>query len=265
VSWFQSETAVEPVDASRWTAHVSDRWNIGDNPNGGYLAAIAVGALCRISPHPDPISVTAHFLRPGGGGQPAEVLADVVRSGRTITTARASLVQGGTARVEVLAAFADLSASSSPIDEALSVQRPVVPAPESCVSRSDTEQGVALPILDRLDVRIDPGQARAGQAGAAEVTGWIRLADGAEADVRSLLLFADAFPPSLFGLLGAVGWVPSVELTVHVRSRPAPGWVLGRFSTSDLRDGRMVEDGALWDSSGELVARSRQLGLLLPR
>ena len=165
----------------------------------------------------------------------------------------------------MLAAFADLSASSSPIDDALSIPRPFVPAPETCVSRSDTEQGVALPILDRLDVRIDPDQARAGQAGAAEVTGWIRLADGAEADVRSLLLFADAFPPSLFGLLGAVGWVPSVELTVHVRSRPAPGWVLGRFSTSDLRDGRMVEDGTLWDSSGELVARSRQLGLLLPR
>jgi acyl-CoA thioesterase len=51
---------------------------------------------------------------------------------------------------------------------------------------------------------------------------------------------------------------------VHVRARPAPGWMLGRFVTEDLRDGRMVEDGWLWDAEGTLIARSRQLAMLLP-
>jgi len=77
------------------------------------------------------------------------------------------------------------------------------------------------------------------------------------------VLFADAFPPSLFGSLGVVGWVPTIELTVHVRRRPAPGWILGRFATRDLGGDRMIEDGQLWDETGALVARSRQLGLLL--
>ncbi|MFN5883661.1 MAG: thioesterase family protein, partial [Burkholderiales bacterium] len=70
------------------------------------------------------------------------------------------------------------------------------------------------------------------------------------------------FPPSVFGLLGAVGWVPTVELTVHVRRRPAPGWMLGQFRTLDLSDGRMIEDGWVWDSQGQLVVQSRQLALV---
>jgi acyl-CoA thioesterase len=56
--------------------------------------------------------------------------------------------------------------------------------------------------------------------------------------------------------------VPTVALTVQVRRRPAPGWMLGRFWSQDLRDGRVIEDGALWDAQGHLVAQSRQLALV---
>jgi acyl-CoA thioesterase len=65
--------------------------------------------------------------------------------------------------------------------------------------------------------------------------------------------------------LMGLGWVPTIELTVHVRCRPSTGWILGRFRTVDLIDGRMIESGALWDSSGMLVAQSRQIGLVLNR
>jgi acyl-CoA thioesterase len=254
------------VGDDRWTAHVSDRWCIGDNSNGGYLVAIAVRAMLQRSPHADPISVTTHFMRPGSGGGPADVSTEILRSGRTLTTARAIVSQNGSARLEVLAAFSDLPAASSGESSqthSLTSPMPVIPPPDQCVLRSGEEQGIELPILDRLDVMIHPGQARAKQAGRAEVSGWIRHADGAEPDPLSLLVFADAFPPSLFGLLGVVGWVPSVELTVHVRRRPQPGWILGRFTTTDLHDGRMIEDGTLWDESGALVAQSRQIALLL--
>ena len=98
----------------------------------------------------------------------------------------------------------------------------------------------------------------------AETPGWIRFRDGRPPDLLALALFADAFPPSIFGLLGRVGWVPTIELTVHFRARPAPGWVRGRFLTDDLTDGRMIETGELWDAAGTLVARSRQLALLVP-
>ncbi len=58
--------------------------------------------------------------------------------------------------------------------------------------------------------------------------------------------------------------MPTVELTVHLRRHPRPGWVRARFTCDDLAGGRMVESGTLWDEGGAVVARSRQLGLLLP-
>jgi hypothetical protein len=46
---------------------------------------------------------------------------------------------------------------------------------------------------------------------------------------------------------------------VHVRARPAPGMLLTRFTTRALIGGYLEEDGELWDSTGTLVAISRQL------
>lgn len=53
----------------------------------------------------------------------------------------------------------------------------------------------------------------------------------------SLPLFADASPPSLFARFGSVGWVPTIELTVHLRRRPVDGWVRARFECDDLVGG----------------------------
>ena len=260
MSDFDEETRLEPAGENSWSGNVHPSWNIGANPNGGYLLALAVAALRRADPrHPDPLSVTVHFLRPGLAGQPCRVDVQILRSGRTLSTGRATLYQDGVARLEVLAALGDLSADAEPT---VSMPAPAMPPPQDCVSRSGGEQGVVLPILDRVDIRLHPDEARAGAAGKAQVRGWIRFHDGRPPDPTAAVLFVDAFPPAVFGLLGMVGWVPTIELTVHVRRRPAAGWMLGRFRTRDLIDGRLIEDGALWDSAGNLVAQSRQLALV---
>lgn len=263
MSHFDHETVLHPCGQHSWTGRVHPGWSIGANPNGGYLLALAVAGLRQAVPqHPDPLSVTVHYLRPGSADQPCRVDARVLRTGRTLSTARATLVQDGTPRIEVLAALGDLGSDAEP---ELAVPAPEMPPPERCVPRSAGEQGIELPILDRLDILLHPNEARAGAAGKAQVTGWIRFRDGRPADTLASLLFVDAFPPAVFGLLGAVGWVPTVELTVHLRRRPAAGWMLGRFRTSDMVGGRLVEDGVLWDSQGRLVAQSRQLALVRQR
>jgi hypothetical protein len=88
--------------------------------------------------------------------------------------------------------------------------------------------------------------------------GWIRFVDGREADCRSTAIFADSFPPTVFNV-GPAAWVPTLELTVHIRGRPAPGWLQCRFQTRYLINGYLEEDGEVWDSRGQLVAQSRQL------
>jgi len=260
---FAKETALTGAAEGHWNGHVSPDWGIGDNPNGGYLVAIAIQALKQISPqHPDPLSITTHFLRPGLPDQDCEVRVESIRTGRTVSNSRATLYQDGKARIEVSAVMGDLGPASS-VEPVLALSAPEIPPPERCIERSGKEQGVELPLLNRLNILLHPDEAHAGAAGKAQVSGWIGFKDGMDPDSTSAIVFADAFPPSVFGLLGVVGWVPTLELTVHVRRRPAPGWILGQFATSDLTDGRMVENGCLWDSAGHLIAQSRQMALVL--
>ena len=264
MSFFDDDTRVLPTDTpGRYAGQVQPAWNIGANPNGGYLLALAAQAMRQRTPtQPDPLSITVHYLRPGLSGQPCRIETQLLRSGRTLNTVRATLVQDGSARLELLAAMGDLGEPSAAAPPRLSMPMPDVPPPEACPTRSAPAQGVGLPILERSDVRLHPAQAAPGAAGQARISGWIRFVDGRAPDALACLLMADAFPPAVFGLLGMVGWVPTLELTVHLRRRPVPGWLLGRFWSQDLSDGRVIEDGALWDASGQLVVQSRQLALV---
>lgn len=228
------------------------------------MVACAMGCVAATLPHPDPITITTHFLRPGLANEPYEVTVEVLRTGRTMSTARATLSQAGKSRVEVLCAYADLTQNVGVAHE-LNIAPPSLPPPEECVGRSEETQGIHLPILDRLDVRLHPQQAVPGGSNTAEMTGWIRFTDNTAPNSHTLPLFADAFPPSVLSALGVVGWVPTLELTVHIRRRPAPGWVRAQLLTQDLTAGRMIESGMLWDSNGALVAQSRQLGLVKPQ
>lgn len=258
---FDEETKLIPVDETRWRTHVSSQWHIGDNPNGGYLLAPLARAMASVSGHPDPLSITTHYLRPGTGDADAEVEVELIRTGRTVGSVRGRLIQDGKTRIESIAAFADLSNTDSVVE--IDTPLAVVPAPDDCVSRSDLEQGVDLPIMNRLDVRVHPDHAIAGSGREAEITGWIRFSDGRPVDAMALTLFADAFPPPLFSKVGYIGWVPTIELTVHVRRRPVEGWIRGHFRTSDASGNRTIEDAWLWDESGALVAVARQVGLVL--
>ena len=254
-------TAARPT--ARFTGQVHPAWNIGANPNGGYLLALAAQALRQAAPgQPDPLSITAHYLRPGLAGQPCHITTQLLRGGRTLSTLRATLAQAGQPRLELLAAMGRLGAADTAPPPVLMPPRPELPPPEACIGRSASAQGVDLAILGQLDVRLQPDEAVPGAAGRARVSGWIRFADGRPPDLLACLLMADGFPPAVFGLLGSVGWVPTIELTVHLRRHPAPGWLLGQFCAHDLSDGRVVEDGALWDARGQLVAQSRQLALV---
>lgn len=270
---FDRETASTPIGPGLRSGLIRPDWNIGDNPNGGYaLASVLRAVRSELGDEwPDPIAVNTHFLRPALAGREAEFRVETVRTGRRTATVRGALVQDGKERVETIATFGRLSsddprpASTGDDPGALSDVTPEVPelpGPDECVGRSTLAQGVSLPLMSRVEVRIVPEYSEPGTADHAATAGWIRFADGREPDPLSLPLFADCFPPTAFSLFGRIGWVPTIELTVHVRARPRPGWLKATFSTTDVANGFLVEDGRLWDSSDTLVAQSRQLALV---
>jgi hypothetical protein len=94
------------------------------------------------------------------------------------------------------------------------------------------------------------------------VRGWLRPRDAEPVTSDFLLMAVDAFPPTSFNANLPIGWTPTVELTAHVRAVPADGWLRCHFSTRFITGGFMEEDGEIWDSTGRLVAESRQLALV---
>jgi acyl-CoA thioesterase len=255
-SEFDEAVRVDPAGpgAGRFQAEITDRWNIGNAPNGGYLVSVVLAAVGVSVARPDPVAVSAHFPSRTVPG-PAEIEVEVLREGGH-SAAAARLLQESQTRVHVVATFGDLGTASGPTT--VLEPTPVFAPPEECVR---AEGPVAPEFVRRFDLRLTPETAvwaTSKPSGTPEMCGWIRLADGREPDTAILPLVADAFPPTLFNLM-QTGWVPTIELTVHVRGRPAPGWLQCRFRTRYLIEGYLEEDGEVWDSTGRLVALSRQL------
>ncbi len=119
-------------------------------------------------------------------------------------------------------------------------------------------------MMAKLASRIYPGDEgfrRGAPTGEARIRGWFAFADHEPIDAIALLLVADAFPPPVFNTGLPVAWAPTVELTVHIRGVPAPGPLRCSFRSRFVHDGLLDEDGEIWDSTGVLVAQSRQLAL----
>ena len=119
--------------------------------------------------------------------------------------------------------------------------------------------------ISKIDLRLHPDDAgfvRGMPSGMMRVSGWFRLRDEPVVDTLGLLVAVDAFPPTIFNASLPVGWTPTVELTAHIRARPAPGWLRCVFTTRFVTGGFIEEDGEVWDDTGTLVAQSRQLALV---
>ena len=119
--------------------------------------------------------------------------------------------------------------------------------------------------IERFDYLMPPdiAQGALGQpTGEAVARGRMRFADGRPPDLWSMPCFADGFPPAVFQL-GHYGWAPTLELTIHFRARPSPGWLTVDLAARHLLNGTFEEDCNIWDTQGRLVAMSRQLGRTL--
>jgi hypothetical protein len=264
-SEFDRDTVVTLREPGVYDIDLSAGWTIINAVNGGYLLAVLGRALADALPHSDPFTISAHYLTASQPG-PAVVRTDVVRTGRTLSTGQASLFQYDDEgreieRIRVLASYGDLD--TLPDDVRTTARPPAIPPIDQCFGPQDAPAPVpgSSAIADRLFLKLDPstlGWALGAPSGKGEMRAWFGLADGRDADPLSLLLAVDALPPTAFEI-GLSGWVPTVELTVHVRSRPAPGPLRVSITTRNLAGGFLEEDAEVWDSADRLVAQSRQL------
>ncbi|MGV1007775.1 MAG: thioesterase family protein [Dermatophilaceae bacterium] len=271
---FDRAIALNPTgDASVATAVIDDAWRIGNGINGGVLMAIGALALRRVldedGRHPDPLALSAYFLTPPQTGE-LSVATQVLRAGRTMSTGQFVLSQPDQdgrpqERMRGLATFGDLTERAHPLVR--SEPPPDMPSVDECLAspQRGSYRGIRYTmtstLLERVDLRLDPacaGWLHGEPSHEGVIRGWLRLADGRPPDVLSLLWALDAMPPVAFDL-GLIGWTPTLEFTGHLRAHPAPGWLQIVTTTANVAGGLMEEDARIWDSTGRLVALSRQL------
>jgi acyl-CoA thioesterase len=257
---FDADTAVHADGDHRYAATLSDRWTaIGGTPNGGYMLAVALRALRAEMPLPDPLVTSAYFLRPGLVG-PAEIRTEVVRAGRRAATGEARLVQDGKEIVRLLATFGDLDQADG--RTLVLGEAPRLPAPDQTPDVLDGKGMPGVSITEQLEYRAPelPGWAKGAPGGDPSLEFWMRFKDGRDPDPLALAALVDGAAPAVLDI-GAPGSA-TMELTVHVRARPRPGWLACRTQTRHVIGGFHEEDFEIWDSAGRFVAQSRQFALL---
>jgi acyl-coenzyme A thioesterase PaaI-like protein len=255
--------ALATADSRAFRGHLTGYWNAGSRPNGGYIMALGARAMSLALPFADPFTVTCHFL---SACEEADVQIDVepIRSGRSLATATALLAQGKE-RARFIGTYGRFGDAVGPTN--VSIGPPAMPPPEQCIPAARSlPTGAVLPVTDYVDILYPPHTTVAAEgktSGRAEVAAWFRMRDGRDPDPFVLFLAADAFAPAVLEL-GLRGWSPTIELTVHVRQAPAPGWLRVNRATRVLSNGYFEEDAEIWDAEDRLVAQARQFARLGP-
>ena len=258
-------TSIESHGQGCYTATIDPMWDLAMVPQGGVLAAIAARAMeAELGTGQLLRSIHGVFASPVPAG-PVEITVEVLRSGRSMSQAQATVrAPGAAAGFTALAAFGHERAGFGYTELAY----PDVPPPEECVSFRDPpppESGMTerpqFPFWrDVLEGRPALGHPPWDPTPreAAEVATWFRfdhqpLDEQGGFDQLALLVAADMMPSAVFEKVNDVetGWfAPSVDLTVHLCGIPTGTWLLNHNKAHYAGDGYASAQVALWDPVG---------------
>ncbi|HYK34049.1 MAG TPA: thioesterase family protein [Streptosporangiaceae bacterium] len=274
---FDEATAVTRIDQGRYAAHPDKRFALvapgSATPpviNGGVMLATVLRAVLDCSPLPHPVATSAHYLRVAELA-PAEIQVTWLKTGRTAATARATLIQDDQPILETTVTTGTVPLSRPNGDGGGQGQlswtgaAPAIPPAGECVNLgewtgtydADGMAGYAGQVSMLLDPAVT-GWRFGNPSGTPEMRGYFSLREERDPDALMLALAVDGLPPVVFGL-GATGWAPTVELTMHMRLVPAPGPLAVQARCRHVSGGWFDEEAEVWDSAGNLVAQSRQI------
>ena len=237
---------------------VAEGYDIFGLTHGGYLLALAANAVLARSGAPDLITVTGHFLRKTRSG-PVSVHVHRAGGSRRFTTWWAQLSQDGEVALTVMASVGDRTTVDGPAwTDAALPQVDEAELTEPAVDGGGPTAGLPQ-AAHRLGLRLDRStvgflEGRTGPPAAIRGT-----VDVEPADQLAALVACDVTPPPVWNALGAQGWVPTLELTAHLRARPEPGTMVVQARTRHVSGGFLEEDALVVDAAGRLVCQSRQL------
>ena len=226
------------------------------NVQGGALLAGAVEAMEDAVGRPL-VWATGHFLSPTGPAGALDIEVDVVRDGRQITHASATVRLGESTVLTVTGA---LGSRSFPRCGSWA-ERPLVPPPNPAAPAAFPGDHTGT-LLEHVDVRIAAGRRAEeldGTPGGGRTALWCRIPGGRrEVSVGDLALLADL---SVLGLSDALG-VPcsgsSLDNAIRTVERAASAWVLVAIEVQAVAAGIGHVAASLWSEEGDLLALANQ-------
>ncbi|MFC4375848.1 thioesterase family protein [Nocardia halotolerans] len=267
-----TELTTTDTETGRYAGVIDPTWTIGPKVHGGTMvAATAAAATRRLAEAGEsfaamaPIAASSDFL---GAPDPGEVeyAVHIRKKGRQICLADAELIQHGRTLVRTAFTFGHLDATAtrwSGPDTDMAAE----PTAEAMRYTPDSPMGKIVHVSQGAHVLLDPtwGEFLRGETGQPRLRLWIRPFDGDETVPRVRAAFAmmaaDMSPPVPMNL-GHFGWSPTVQMTTYLRRVPAPGWLRVIATAREVGERMFDEDQLVLDSTGAVVAQSRQLALI---
>jgi acyl-CoA thioesterase len=247
---------------------ISDRWQVIVGPNGGYIGALLLAAVQKITPDNSQSirSVNLQFVSPSVPGEATLVLRKI-KAGRSTSLYTAELSQNGRT-----IAILTTQLGAKRLDVRFNDQSMPTVGPPRATRAMDWERSnskFTVPFRQHYEQRIAIGPLPGEKDNSGRIGGWMRFQDLRPLDAVGLLAMSDAWYPSVISRqLDHDVHVPTLDHTVHYLASDFSGfkndaYVLFEFSTEIAADGYLIENGVMYAESGQLLAISRQLAAMV--
>lgn len=255
------------IQAGCFTGATSpDYWNMV-GPFGGTTAAVMLQAVLR---HPDllgePVAVTVNYAAAVGEGA-FEVLAVPVRTNRSTQHWTLQMSQlGADGKPHVTTTGTAVTAVRRETWGTSDLPMPESPSPAT-VERASIGPARAAwlgqyemrPIIGSIPTQWDGG----GEA--SETRMWIRDAEPRPLDFAALMALSDTFYPRVWLRRAKPVPIGTVSITTYFHTDGAllaevgTGYLLGRATGQQFRNGYFDQAAQLWSEAGALLATSNQI------
>ena len=268
---FQNAIDIKQNKDGSFTVEPNTDYFVGNTPHGGYLMAIMHKALITVLPHSTAISSSVQYLD-RIDPKPISLAVEVFKSGKGSSSGIVKLIQDERICTTFIGTCSDFhhmkgfDGLEKPLPEIFNDKdkKDYIP-----LNYDEITKGFTPTFIHQLECSIHPDQVWWRRDKDEDISNYearccayLKM-EGGLPDQFCLSFYSDILPPVVCNKYGALGWVPTITLTTHIRQLPSTEIIFADFIATDINKGYFEQDCNLWDLNGNLVASSRQLTRIL--
>ncbi|KDN64305.1 hypothetical protein CSUB01_08110 [Colletotrichum sublineola] len=297
---FSEATKITRLQPDVYSANLVSGWCTGSVPNGGYVASVMLrAASLHLAERGQPDTISAHFEYVNRAEiGPAIIIVEEVKIGRNLSTVHVSLYQHdllpsapwftSNSRKNVVGYFINtrfVAENGLTLTTGWDLSPPPKPADFALLSLDKDQHWVRKEKLNaraisyaRAHNNLEHYAPREGtRRGIVDL--WLRFKSGERFTNASLGFVADAYPTVIEAWRPTrdeeqtpfrhndMFWYPTLALNLDVKKAlPEEGaeWLFIRSMAKVVRNGRLDLEVTVLDQSGDVVALSTHVNMVLP-